>query len=217
MGLGFYRALLNTEHRLICVARRFLSGQEENATEFPNRIRLVNADLAVPELPWRAGLERAVRELQSKEYVFISNAGTVEPVGSLGMLADDALVSSISVNFTSPLLIANMMGRIARELQSRLRIVNVSSGAANRPVAGWMMYCGTKSGSRMSFEVVRTSGCSVVHVDPGVLNTEMQARIRASDASVFPDRDKFRALEAEGLLRNPEEVALRIVKEHVLG
>lgn len=220
LGLGFYRALQSTEHGLICVARRFLPWQEENAAEFPDRIRLVNADLAAPGLPWRAALEREVRELPGEEYVFISNAGTVDPIGSLGTLADDAIVSSIAVNLTSPLVIANMMGRIACESQSQLRIVNISSGAAKRPIAGWMMYCGTKAGSFMSFDVVRISSggkCTVVHVDPGVLDTRMQACICASDATSFPERDKFRALQAGGLLRNPDEVALRIVAEHVLG
>jgi benzil reductase ((S)-benzoin forming) len=50
----------------------------------------------------------------------------------------------------------------------------------------------------------------VVLIDPGIMDTEMQAKIRSTEASLFPDLQRFKKFEEEGLLEKPETVARKI-------
>lgn len=56
----------------------------------------------------------------------------------------------------------------------------------------------------------------IVHVDPGVMDTGMQERIRASSAKDFPRLSEFKTYQTDGKLRHPDDVARKIVSEHVL-
>ena len=56
----------------------------------------------------------------------------------------------------------------------------------------------------------------IVHVDPGVMDTAMQEKIRAADADDFPRVAEFQDFQVKGKLRSPEEVAQSIIQEHIL-
>ena len=51
-----------------------------------------------------------------------------------------------------------------------------------------------------------------VSLAPGVIDTDMQAQVRASDLASFPMRPKFDELKASGSLASPEDVAQRLCK-----
>ena len=63
-------------------------------------------------------------------------------------------------------------------------IVNVSSGAAHRAMEGWSAYCASKAGLDMLTNRWRSNtdavGMRVFGFAPGIVDTEMQASIRAS-------------------------------------
>jgi benzil reductase ((S)-benzoin forming) len=48
-------------------------------------------------------------------------------------------------------------------------------------------------------------------VNPGVMDTAMQADVRESKVEEFPDRERFVRLKLEGKLAQPDDVARRIV------
>ncbi|MEX0834806.1 MAG: hypothetical protein WD010_01855, partial [Nitriliruptor sp.] len=50
----------------------------------------------------------------------------------------------------------------------------------------------------------------VLAVAPGVVATDMQVAIRATDAADFPNVDRFRDLHASGELADPDDVAARL-------
>jgi benzil reductase ((S)-benzoin forming) len=54
-------------------------------------------------------------------------------------------------------------------------------------------------------------------VDPGIMDTDMQAVIRAHAlaGTYFPDRERFLARHERGELPSPEIVARRIIAEHI--
>ena len=60
-------------------------------------------------------------------------------------------------------------------------------------------------------------GLVVCSLAPGVIDTPMQAELRAADALDFPDVARFRDLEARGALRPPEAVALDILRAEAAG
>jgi NAD(P)-dependent dehydrogenase (short-subunit alcohol dehydrogenase family) len=63
-------------------------------------------------------------------------------------------------------------------------IVNVSSGAAIRPLEGWSAYCSAKAGLHMLTRAVAletaAKGIRVFGFQPGTTDTDMQVLIRAS-------------------------------------
>ena len=99
-------------------------------------------------------------------------------------------------------------------------IVNVSSGAALKGYAGWSLYCASKAGMEGFIRALAAEERHQEHpflaisVDPGVIDTEMQASIRAASVTDFPDVERFIRRKSDGGLSSPQSVAdaiLRIV------
>jgi NAD(P)-dependent dehydrogenase (short-subunit alcohol dehydrogenase family) len=63
-------------------------------------------------------------------------------------------------------------------------VINVSSGAAHHPLEGWSAYCSAKAGLAMLTRAIALecgdAGVRVFGLSPGVIDTDMQAAIRAS-------------------------------------
>jgi len=83
-------------------------------------------------------------------------------------------------------------------------------------VFGWSLYCSAKACLDSFIRTLALEQGQEPHpflalsIDPGVIDTEMQAGIRAEDRNDFPDLARFRELAASGALRPPAEVAERI-------
>jgi NAD(P)-dependent dehydrogenase (short-subunit alcohol dehydrogenase family) len=56
-----------------------------------------------------------------------------------------------------------------------------------------------------------------VTLRPGIFETQMQAYMRSRDPAEFPSVALFRGFKDNGLLKDPAEVAARIVDKLVLG
>jgi NAD(P)-dependent dehydrogenase (short-subunit alcohol dehydrogenase family) len=118
-------------------------------------------------------------------------------------------------------LITNAFMRAAPS-DARLRILFISSGAAHRVIDGWALYCATKAAGEMFFDALASQTrddprVTVVNVDPGKMDTRMQADIRRAAASraYFPDQQHWLDAKEQGQLADPAEVADRIIKEHL--
>lgn len=142
--------------------------------------------------------------------ILVNNAGTVEPLAPLARSDPAMWLRGISVNVGGTYLPtrAVLPGMLERGFG---RIVNVSSGSATRPSAGWTAYAASKAGvvqltRSLALELERT-GVTVVAYDPGAMDTEMQERIRRTPTAEFPRADEFRQMEREGRLRDPKDAA----------
>ena len=142
--------------------------------------------------------------------ILVNNAGMVDPVAPLAR-SDPALwLRNISINIGGTYLptravLPGMLERAAG------RIVNISSGSATRPSAGWTAYAAAKAGvvqmtRSLGLEVAGT-GVTACAYDPGAMDTEMQERLRSLPASEFPRADEFRQMEREGRLIDPKRAA----------
>jgi benzil reductase ((S)-benzoin forming) len=95
-------------------------------------------------------------------------------------------------------------------------VLNISSGAAQRPVDGWAAYCASKAALNSLSETaqkeqdLRSSGVRIWALAPGVVDTAMQAYIRTAEVEQFSEREKFAQQYAEGQLQAVEVVANRI-------
>ena len=60
-------------------------------------------------------------------------------------------------------------------------------------------------------EPLRPNPARVVSLAPGVIDTDMQGELRASDPGGFPDKAMFEQLKATGQLATPEAAARRVL------
>lgn len=145
--------------------------------------------------------------------LLINNAGVVEPVGPLGTLAPEAAARAVTLNVTAPLLLSDAFVAATEGTADR-RILHISSGAARKPYAGWSVYCATKAAldhhARAVAEDARP-GLRIASVAPGVVDTGMQATLRALPDGVFVHRQRFAGLKDRGELLSPAQSAARLV------
>ncbi len=113
----------------------------------------------------------------------INNAGVIEPIASIAESDPAAWARNVGINLTGayhairavlPLMLEDGGGTI----------VNISSGAAIRPLEGWSAYCSAKAGLHMLTRAVALEtggkGIRVFGFQPSPTDTDMQVSIRAS-------------------------------------
>jgi len=113
--------------------------------------------------------------------VVVNNAGVITPIARFAEVDPADWARSIEVNLIGAMRVARCA---LPHLTARAgTLINVSSGAAHRPLEGWSAYCAGKAGLAMLTRAIHAEEgerVRVVGFSPGVIDTDMQATIRAS-------------------------------------
>lgn len=180
----------------------------------------IRCDFRRPE-SLRGMMSRLLRTVSSDDFsdmVLINNAGVLEPMGPMANFDDNEVLNHLYVNQAAPAILMSAFIRLTSNVNARRRIINISSGAACHPYAGWAMYCASKSAIDMmslcaAAEQQGTSNpVSICSVYPGKVETDMQKTIRQSDPVRFPAQPLFIKAKAQNELLSPKEVARAIIK-----
>ena len=216
-GLGAALAveLLGRDVPVLALARH---RDDALAARFPARLEQVQVDLAdsAALASWLAGDALARFAADAEALLLINNAGVLGPIGPLAGQDADGIARAVCVNVTAPLMLSSAL---ARAHSGALRIIHISSGAARAAYSGWSIYCATKAALDHHARAVALDGDANIRVcslAPGVIDTDMQAEIRATSTALFPMQDKFLALKRDGLLATAQDVAARLVS-HALS
>lgn len=136
----------------------------------------------------------------------VNNAGVLRPLARVGEVDPAAWRYNLAVNLLGPFYLIREALPVLR--QSGGRIVNISSGAALRPVAGWSAYCAAKAALTHLTRVLALEEPEVtaVALRPGVVDTDMQTLIRTDGAAAMTPEQmaRFQALKEKGNLEPPE-------------
>jgi len=133
-----------------------------------------------------AAVERAAqttRERLGGLDILVNNAGVIEPIADLATSDPAAWANNIQINLVGAYHVVRAVlgGMLAGGGGT---IVNVSSGAANRPLEGWSAYCAGKAGLAMVTRAIALEtaggGIRIFGFSPGTIDTDMQVKIRAS-------------------------------------
>lgn len=208
-GLG--RALAATvpfdDAHVIDISR---SGDTPDAEHLP-------ADLADPA-GWSvvaSHLLARMSEFAGSRAVFVHNAATLDPIGPAGEVDRVAYRAAVLLNSAAPQVLGNAFLTAVAEsgFAGEAWVVQITSGAARSPYAGWSTYSSGKAAVDMWVRTVgleqrdRSPSVRVVAVAPGIVDTAMQARIREADEEEFPEVERFREYHASGALVAPEDAA----------
>jgi benzil reductase ((S)-benzoin forming) len=167
-----------------------------------------------------ARLEAWLQKLDAAHFssaTLINNAGLLGPVGPIDAADSETLAAVLRVDLEAPMLLTAAFLRATRHWAIDKRVLNISSGAGRRPIAGWAAYCAAKAGldhfTRVTAldEELQSNPARVASLAPGVIDTEMQSTLRAADPTGFPDQPTFKDLKATGQLAAPDDAATRVI------
>jgi len=148
----------------------------------------------------------------------INNAGVLGEIAYVGEQTNEHYNFVFDVNLVAPAMLMNTFLSAYSTLKVPRTILNISSGAAQRPVDGWGAYCASKAALEMLSQVaqkeqdLRGTGVRIRALAPGVVDTGMQEQIREVDGQSFSEVDRFEELCKEGKLAAADEVARKVIE-----
>ncbi len=172
------------------------------------------------------GNEKAVLKFKfqppprARRLVLVNNAGVIGPVAPVGRLDNQALTKAYRINLISPTLLINQFIQETKTRQAERLIINISSGAARHAVDSWAGYCAGKAGLDMFSEVLQSeqpihnpkNPIRVFSIAPGVLDTDMQRKIRSAPKRDFSSKDRFVEMKKTGVLVPADTAAQALLK-----
>lgn len=177
----------------------------------------IAADLADPASWARVGdvIDALATEREWERITFVQAAGTIAPIGFAGEVDPARYTANVLLNGTAPQALGHRFLGAVSHLGARRELILISSGAAGKDYRGWSSYGAAKAGidrwvSTVGAEQAMRGGVRVLSVAPGVVDTDMQTTVRASDPRDFPDLARFEALQRDGELVPPEDAARRL-------
>ena len=132
----------------------------------------------------------------------VNNAGIIQPISSVAHTKPDQWRYNIEVNLMGPFYM--IQAAISYLRRQNGRIVNVSSGAANRVLENVSAYCAAKAALNHFTRVLAEEepDLTAVTVRPGVVDTDMQATIRNEGLNAMTEEQVayYLQLKANGKL-----------------
>ncbi|MBM7652025.1 (S)-benzoin forming benzil reductase [Neobacillus cucumis] len=156
-------------------------------------------------------------ENQPTEILLFNNAGVIEPIQKVGNLDQTPIIRNIKINLIAPMLITNLFLSKAHLTNTKVTIINVTSGAAIRSIEGWSVYCSSKAGLNMFTQTTAVEQAdletkhTIIGFSPGVMDTGMQETIRSTTEDAFKELEKFKEYKEKNMLLDTDTVAHRLV------
>jgi len=185
-----------------------------NSTQYTE----LTADLSDPTQA-AVVLNTIFSQIQSEkisEITLINNAGSLGKIAVLENISTEVLTKTMQLNSIAPLLLSSQFIHCTKNWTCTKQLINISSGAANNPYAGWATYCTSKAGLDMMTRTIAAeqqaaeNGVCCVSIHPGVVATQMQENIRKTSEKDFKDVQRFIDLHENNQLYTPEFVANKL-------
>ena len=145
------------------------------------------------------------------DVLLVNNAATIGSILPIDKKSEKEIIQEYNLNIISPTLLSRKF--INTYSDNKKLLINIGSGAANKAIASWSAYCATKSGLDMFTEVIaeeKHKNLTIFSIHPGVVDTNMQKKIRESDAEFFPIRQQFIDYYSKNELFSADFVAQKI-------
>ncbi len=212
LGEGIAQSLLERDVPVVGIAR---GGNASLARRFGKTLTQVTLDLSdhvaierwLSSGVWKQGLELA------GTVFLVNNSGVLQPIGPLQTQDPADVARAVAVNVGAVLMLSAAFVAATMEVKER-RILHVSSGAGRKAYAGWSVYCATKAALDHHARAVAldaTPRLRISSLAPGVVDTAMQAEIRATTTEHFPDKERFVTMKRESRLKRADTTGSAVV------
>ncbi len=182
---------------------------------FQKTIPIVHDFEAVSD-QWKKDVESLLSP-EVREVTLILTACLIGPISKVSDLPSEEIQRNIMTDVMSQVLLVQRLTACCKGKSLPLKIVQLDSGAAYRPICGWSLYCAAKAYMSMFLKTLHAEKeAQVVLYDPGVVDTDMQRQIRTSTQENFPDVELFRKYHMDGKLKNPAAVAREIYERYII-
>lgn len=202
-GLGAALAghYLAAGERVFGLARGHLDGQ-------PAMLTQQSVDIADP-VALSAALATLLPASVRLDIVFL-NAGVLGPVARLRDTPLETLREVMDINLWANKLI---MDHLAAQDTSPAQVIMLSSGAARRGHYGWGAYALSKAALNMLAQLYahELPDSHITALAPGLVDTDMQAELRAVDAQAFPSVRRLHEAAGSSAMPPPATAAARII------
>lgn len=218
LGAALAEQLMTPASMVLTMARRPAHALEVKAQLANSSIEQWSIDL-VDAPAAAARLERWLGE-RSESFssaTLINNAALAGKAGPIGESDAAALAAVLRVGLEAPVLLTRAFLRATRNWSVPRKILNISSGAGTKPLAGTAGYCAVKAGLDHFSRVValdearERNPAMIVSLAPGVIDTDMQTELRESDPRAFPAHAMFAAMKADGQLASAADAAAKVL------
>lgn len=170
-----------------------------------NRLQIVK-DFTFPEFEDAGKIVLVNNSIAGSEILHFENAN------------NDRIVTNYNIDLLAPAILCNNFLKAYQKFSCERMIINMSSGAAFRPIESWAVYCSSKAGLLMLSEVIdveqklyhKENPVHIFSFSPGVVDTDAQVRIRSTKKENFSMVDTFINYKENNQLAQPEDVAKKI-------
>ena len=157
-------------------------------------------------------------KVEEDEHVcLINNAGEIGEIDKFGNKKTNDIINEFNLNTVAPSILSNSFIRSYQYQSNHPIIINISSGAALRPIESWGTYCQSKAALDMLTKIINQEHNSIkaYYIYPGVVDTEMQKKIRDTDIEKFALKDVFVEYFRNNELVDPKIISKKIY--HILS
>lgn len=221
LGAALVRELAAEETHIICISRTrnievVSYAESKGAAVSWHELDLSNTENLLkraPEIfppPFKIG--------KVEEITLFNNAATVEPVGPAGIFDVKRGAASIALGFTAVTVLTSYFISTYRGLPAVKRIINITSGAADRAIEGVGIYSAVKSAVNAFTRTVAGEQASendhvvVGAVSPGMVETDMQERLRRTGEDRLPTKEFYVQAHERGDVVPPAEGAKKVLE-----
>ena len=157
-------------------------------------------------------------QVKKDEHIcLINNAGEIGEIEKFGKKKTNDIINEFNINTVAPSILCNTFIKNFQNQSNHTAIMNISSGAALRPIESWGTYCQSKAAIDMLTKIINEEHPNIkaFSIYPGVVDTEMQKKIRDTDVEKFALKDIFVEYFNNKELVDPKIISKKIY--HILS
>lgn len=200
LGKELGKLLLNKNYRVIGLSRK-------NQITHPD-FAFIKKDLSQPKNVIKLNIPKIKL---GQDIILINNAGDIGEITTINKKSKPNIVGEFTLNLITPAILINHI--IDKYPNNKKLIINISSGASNKPIGSWSTYCASKSALDMLTKVVadeKHEKLNIISIHPGIIDTNMQKKIRTTDIKEFPLQSQFMNYYKENMLEQADYIAEKI-------
>lgn len=155
----------------------------------------------------------AHKEESRPEIQLIINTASLSPFGNIAESNTAEISTHLNVNVHSAILLIHQFSSAFQKHPAKKTLGYISSGAARRSIEGMALYCASKAALEhfvLTFNLEQqrqNTPIEAMVINPGVMDTKMQADIRKQTEKDFPMVDTWRNLYDNKQLADVNDIA----------